>query len=152
MYQPYLKEAISRVMETMFFMPVQFVDGPQPLGDWFSREAKVLESLIDFQGSRSGRGVLLVPARGLKEMAANFLGLREAEVGEEQMRDTLREAVNMITGQMLSLWDKGGGYALGIPQFAGERTFPDLQEEKGSAMMLRFETEKTHLAAGVSQP
>jgi hypothetical protein len=152
MFQPYLKEAISRVMETMFFMPVQFADGPQSPGDWFSREANVLEALIDFQGSRPGTGVLLVPAQGLKEMAANFLGLKEAEVGEEQMQDTLREAVNMMTGQMLSLLDRRGGYALGIPRLAGDRLFSEVQGGKSPSVMLLFETEKTHLAAGVIEP
>ncbi len=149
MIQTHLKEAISRVMETMFFLPVQFADGPRPLGEWFFREANVLEALIDFQGSRSGRGFLLVPVQGLKEMAANFLGLREAEVSEEQVRDTLKEAVNMMMGQMLSLLDRDGGYALGIPRFAGATNLSEVREENSPAALLVFETEKTHLAAGV---
>jgi hypothetical protein len=152
MIQTHLKEAISRVMETMFFLPVQFLDGPQTLGEWLCRETNVLEALIEFQGPRSGRGFLLVPVQGLKEMASNFLGLREAEVGEEQVQDTLREAINMITGQMLSLLDRGGGYALGIPRFAGERNLSEVREEKSPGVLLLFETERNHLAAGVIEP
>ncbi|MCU0596221.1 MAG: chemotaxis protein CheX [Desulfobacterota bacterium] len=152
MLQPHLKEAISRVMETMFFMPVQFGDGTHSLGEWFSREPTVREALIDFQGARSGRGFLLVPVQGLKEMAANFLGLREAEVDEEQMQDTLREAVNMMMGQMLSLWDRKGGCALGIPRFTGERILREVQAQNNPAVLFLFETEKTHLAAGVIEP
>ena len=152
MIQTHLKEAISRVMETMFFLPVEFPDVPGTLWEWFSREGKVLEALIDFQGSRSGRGFLLVPRQGLKEMASNFLGLREAEVSEEQVQDTLREAINMMTGQMLSLLDRGGGCALGIPRFAGERNLSDARGEKSPGVLLLFETQRNHLAAGVIEP
>lgn len=149
MIQMHLKEAISRVMETMFFLPVQFADGPRTLGEWFSCEANVLEAFIDFQGHRSGRGFLLVPVPGLKGMAANFLGLREAEVSEEQAQDTLKEAVNMMIGQMLSLLDRGGGYALAIPRFAGAADLSQFLEGNRPTAILAFETETSHLAAGV---
>lgn len=152
MMQTHLKEAISRVMETLFFLPVEFPDVPETLWEWFSGEEKVLEARIDFQGSRSGRGFLLVPVQGLKEMASNFLGLRDAEVSEEQVQDTLREAINMMTGQMLSLLDRGGGYALGIPRFAGERNLSDARTVKSPGVLLFFETERNRLAAGVIEP
>jgi len=149
MIQPHLKEAISRVMETMFFLPVQFAEGPRTLGQWLPCDATVLEAFIDFRAHRSGRGFLLVPAPCVREMAANFLGLPQAEVSEEQAQDTLKEAVNMMMGQMLSLLDRGGGYALGIPRFGGPADLSKFQEGQSPVAVLAFETGNTHLAAGV---
>ena len=139
MIQTHLKEAISRVMETMFFLPVEFPDVPGALWEWFSREGKVLEALIDFQGSRSGRGFLLVPVQGLKEMASNFLGLREAEVSEEQVQATLREAINMMTGQMLSLLDRGEGVRSGFHalQAKGTSRMPEERRAPGCFSSLK---------------
>ena len=130
MIQPHLKEAISRVMETMFFLPVQFAEGPRTLDQWLPCDATVLEAFIDFRGHRSGRGFLLVPAPGVREMAA-------------------KEAVNMMMGQMLSLSDRSGGYALGIPRFGGPADLSKFQEGRSPMAVLAFETENTHLAAGV---
>jgi hypothetical protein len=55
----------------------------------------------------------------------------------------------MMTGQMLSLLDKGGGYALGIPRFAGEKPLAEVHEKRSPSVLLLFETETAHLAAGV---
>jgi len=41
-------------------------------------------------------------------------------IKEEEKRDTLKEALNMIGGQMLALLDKDGTFRLGIPQFLSE--------------------------------
>jgi hypothetical protein len=147
MTRGYLKEAISNVMETMFFLPVQFLDGPQTLDQWFSGEGRVLEAFIEFKGSRSGSVSLFVPGPGLEEMSANILGLDANESSEEQVRDTLKEAINMMAGQMLSLLDGEGGFALGIPRFAGEWTNRDTAGETVSSEFLLFDAGRNHLAA-----
>jgi CheY-specific phosphatase CheX len=150
--QEHLREAISEVMETMFFLPVQFLDGPEPLGEWLSVEKKVMEALIEFEGARAGRVFLLVPHPALKEMAANFLGLEEEEVSEEHAEDTLKEAINMMTGRMLSMLSREGGCALLIPRFAGVRNPADLGRDDDHGFVLLFETGKNHLAAGMIEP
>jgi CheY-specific phosphatase CheX len=150
--QEHLREAISEVMETMFFLPVQFLNGPAPIGEWLSVEKKVMEAHIEFEGTRSGRVFLLVPHPALKEMAANFLGLEEQEVSEEHAQDTLKEAINMMTGRMLSTAFREGGCALLIPRLAGARNPADVGKDNDHEFVLLFETEKNHLAAGMIEP
>jgi len=139
-------------METMFFLPVQFLDGRRSIQEWFSGEDKVMEAFIDFEGPRSGRVFLLVPDPTVNEMAANFLGLDEDEVSEEHAQDTLKETINMMTGRMLSIADRKARCALRIPRFAGEWNSADPEKGKSSGVLLLFETGKHHLAAGVVEP
>ena len=143
-----LKEAISDVMETMFFLPVQFADKTCPLGPWFSGEGEMLESSVDFKCPGSGRIFLFAPRAGVEEMSANILGIEADEVSEGQVSDTLKEAINMMTGRMLSLVDQEGSFALGIPRFAGAWNGKSAPEEADFSGLLLFDTGKNHLAAG----
>lgn len=151
MIQEHLKEAISRVMETMFFLPVQFQEGAQGLKTWFSPGASVLEASVEFAGPRSGKVFLLVPVQGLKEMAANILGLDDDGLSNEHLQDTLKEAINMIAGRMLSLVDTEGACALGIPRLVGEWNGKDRGDHQSPGAFLLFETARDHLAAGIME-
>ena len=142
-----LKEAISDVMETMFFLPVQFADKTCPLGPWFSGEGEMLESSVDFKCPGSGRIFLFAPRAGVEEMSANILGIEADEVSEGQVSDTLKEAINMMTGRMLSLLAGKGDFTLGIPRFAGAWNRKSASEGNFSGLIL-FDTGKNHLAAG----
>ena len=147
--QEHLREAISEVMETMFFLPVQFRDGPGPLAPWLSGEEKVMEARVDFEGARSGTVFFLVPAPALKEMAANFLGLEPEAVTEEHTVDTLKEAINMMTGRMLSMVDREGLCSLRIPRCFGVWDAADFKGDRHESFVLRFKTGKNHLGAGL---
>jgi hypothetical protein len=142
-----LKEAISNVMEIMYFLPVQFLDRPQALDGWFSGQGCILEALVEFKGPRSGMISLLVPGSGLDEMSCNILGFEENEVNEEHLRDILKETINMMAGRMLSLLDKEGDFTLGIPRFAGEWNERKAVGEKPASELLLFDTGRHHLAA-----
>lgn len=147
--QKHLMDAIFEVMETMFFLPVQFSDGTNAPGPWLSGESGVQEATIEFEGARSGRVFLLVPENALKEMAANLLGLDEEDVSGEQVKDTLKEAINMVTGRMLSMVDRDGQCRLRIPRFGGLWKPAELEKSPGHGFFLFFETGKNRLAAGL---
>lgn len=144
-----LKTAISSVLETMFFQPVQMDNSNCKLQDWLSKDKPLLGATLDFNGPFIGRCCLLLPVELIKEMTANFLGLEEEEVIEEQEKDTLKEALNMIGGQMLSLADKEGVCQLGIPELVDENSahYDRLDDLEGD--MLLIETGEYHLAAGI---
>lgn len=144
-----MKDAISNVLETMFFLPTEILDRDISLQQWLAHEKALLGSQIHFHGSLSGSTYLLVPEEVAGEITANFLGLGEGEVTEEQKKDTVKEAINMIGGQLLSLLDSEGAFRLGIPELMdeGELGVERLGELEGDVLFI--ETESNHLAAGI---
>jgi len=82
-------------------------------------------------------------------ITANFLGIEEEEINEEQKKDAVKEALNMIGGHMLSLFDKEGAFKLGIPELIEEN---DLAEDNLGDLkkdIILIETEENRLAAGI---
>ena len=111
-----MKQAISNVLELMFFISIQFKEEDGPPGGWSPRDQASIMATLGFSGPVSGSYYLLIPVAMAKEITANFLGLGEEEVSTAQERDTVKEALNMIGGHMLSLADQPDGYQLGIPE------------------------------------
>jgi len=144
-----MKQAISNVLELMFFLPVQFVENESPVREWLPRSQVYTGATLGFSGPVSGSYYLLIPVAMAKEITANFLGLSEEEVNEAQESDTVKEALNMIGGHMLSLVDKPDGYQLGIPEIIAENEF-DMNADTGkNENVIFFEAEGNHLAAGI---
>jgi CheY-specific phosphatase CheX len=144
-----MKQAISNVLELMFFLPVQFIENDCPMSEWLPQDQVYTGATLGFSGPVSGSYYLLIPVAMAKEITANFLGLSEEEVNEAQERDTVKEALNMIGGHMLSLVDKPDGYQLAIPQIISETGF-DMNTNVGKKENIIFiEAEGSHLAAGI---
>ena len=143
------KEAISNVLETMFFQPVQFVDSKCNLLEWFPDKQSLVGATLSFSGPLAGSFYLLIPVTVVKEITANFLGLEQEEIHEEQRGDTVKEATNMIGGRMFSLFDRKGAFQLGIPELIDENdlTNDKLGDLKGDIILIR--TEDNLLAAGI---
>ena len=145
-----LREAISKVLETMFFQPVQIVDNDCTLLEWFSQNQSLLGATLDFNGPLSGSLYLIIPMKVVSEITANFLGLREEEIDERQKRDTVKETLNMIGGNTLSHSDRKSVFRLGIPKLIEEHdlVYDKLADLKGDFVLI--ETEDNHLAVGVA--
>ena len=143
------KEAISNVLVTMFFQPVQFVDSKCTLPEWFSDGQALVGATLSFSGPLAGSIYLLIPVMVVKDMTANFLGLEQEEIQEEQGGDTVKEAANMIGGHMLSLLDMKGAFRLGIPELLRENDLINdrLRDIEGETIFIK--TEGSRLAAGI---
>ena len=144
-----IREAISNSLETMFFLPVQFSDTKCTLQEWFSGEQSLIGATLKFYGPWSGSFYLFMPVRLVDEVTGNFLGLEEESIGEEQKKDTVKEAINIIGGHMFSIFDKEGIFRLGIPEIVEEHEVTDdkLGNMKGDAVLI--ETGDNRLAAGI---
>ncbi len=145
-----MKEAISNVLETMFFQPVQIADTNCTLQEWFAQNQSLLGASLNFKGPLSGALYLLIPVEMVSEITANFLGLRQEDINEEQKRDSIKEAINIIGGHMLSLFDRKGAFKLSIPELIEEDDLRDnkLGDLKGDFILI--ETEEDNLAAGIA--
>jgi len=144
-----MRQAISNVLETMFFQPVQIRNKNCTLQEWFSDKESLLGATLKFTGPSEGSFFFIIPLKLAGEITANFLGLEEEEINEEQRIDTLKEALNMIGGHMFSLFDKEVTISLGIPELIEERDLKHdkLGEMKGDTLFI--ETEDNRLAAGI---
>jgi len=109
-----IKISISEVMETMFFLPVEF-----------GRELALAQSRIDkynfacqltFTGDSSGYLIIMAPKNLVAEMAENFMGEAKGLLTDEHLSGTLMEMLNMVCGNALSKTNSQVPFELGIPE------------------------------------
>jgi hypothetical protein len=74
------------------------------------------------------------------------MSVESGMIKEEEKRDTLKEALNMIGGQMLALLDKEGSFRLGIPQLLSEI---EISQPGNKDEFLLISTGQHRLAAGI---
>ena len=92
-WEQVLKDVISEVLETMFFVMVEFQEHVAG-GRCFDYESEI--SLLDHDGSLSIS--LQVSQKFAGMITANFLGMEENQVKDDDLKDSLRELANMIGG------------------------------------------------------
>ncbi len=122
-----MKTSISEVMETMFFLPVEFVETPaqKQIKALKGKEGKACR--LDFSGDCSGSVFLLVPRQLLMEMAENFMGESGDSMGEILLDGTLTEAVNMMAGNALRKVKANVPFELSIPKLVPGTQFPETE-------------------------
>jgi len=107
--------SISEVMETMFYLPVEF--GPESEFCQCGMDDKnILACRLTFTGDTSGHLILAVPRNLISEMAENFMGEPREYLTEEHLSGTLTEMLNMVCGNTLSKADSKAPFELGIPE------------------------------------
>lgn len=122
-----MKDAISEVLETMFFVFVDFDDGltVRQLGECESRV-----SLVNGEGALD---IFLMTSREFARMiSANMLGVEEQEVTSEDLEDTMKEFANMVGGNYKARVDINNQWELGIPRF---RQLDNAEGSSGSGLV-----------------
>lgn len=145
-----MKSSISNVLETMFYQMVQIVDDDCSLQTWFAQGRPLLGANLNFSGPSEGTLYFIIPIAVANEITANFLGLDAVAIDEGQRADTVKEALNMISGGMLSVIDPKGAFKLGIPEMISEN---DLSQDKLKDLqgdVILFETEDNRMAAAIA--
>ena len=144
-----LNHAISSVLETMFFLPVQIIEDHSVWDNWYQQRTQLWHTAVGFSGPVKGSFFLVVPASLAREITANFLGLDEAEVVPSQEADTVKEALNMIGGYVLSQVDKADEFQIGIPEVVSDDQAGQANLQRESQNAIIIETEENHLAVGL---
>ncbi len=109
-----MKTSISEVMETMFFLPVEF--GLESTLDQCGMDKKNMACELTFTGNASGHLILVAPESLVAEMAENFMGESLENLTKEHLSGTLTEMLNMVCGNALSKTDTKNPFELGIPK------------------------------------
>jgi len=144
-----MHQAISDVMNKMFFLSLQINEKALALSEWFSGKHPLVGATINFTGPSSGYSYLLIPAEVAREITANFLGVSEKAISEKQEKDTVKEALNMIAGRMFSQFDAKGAFQTGIPELINESGLVAGQLDSFNNGAIFIETEHSHMAAGI---
>ncbi len=108
-WEPVLREVISEVLEAMFFAMVDFEEsGPGRPFDY--------ESEIDLLNHKGRIAISLrVSEEFARMLTANFLGIEEHQVNDDDLEDSLKELANMVGGGYHALINDQD-WQLGIPR------------------------------------
>ncbi len=105
-----MKNSISEVLETMFFLPVDFSDTVN------AEEIQMSVTKLDFSGPFSGSFVLFIPEELAVSLTANFLGKDKEKVSQDNVIETSKEVINMIAGSTFANLDDQAVFDLNIPE------------------------------------
>jgi CheY-specific phosphatase CheX len=116
--------SISEVMETMFFLPVEF-NGESTLSECELNKGKTFACRLTFNGDASGSLVIVASKTLVAEMAENFMGEAKGLLTDEHFSGTLTEMLNMVCGNTLSKTETKAPFELGIPEVISEAEFSE---------------------------
>ena len=93
-----LMEVAGQTLEQLAFI-FSFPDDMEPDAIW---EAETTGCHVTFSGPSQGDLLLIISNAAMPELASNMLGLDEEETPpEDQQKDALKEALNVICGNLL---------------------------------------------------
>ncbi len=107
--------SISEVMETMFFLPVEF-DGESTLSKCGLYKKETIACRLGFTGDASGSVLIVAPKTLVAEMAENFMGESRDSLTQEHFSGTLTELCNIVSGNALSKTESKSPFELNIPE------------------------------------
>jgi CheY-specific phosphatase CheX len=111
-----MKISISEVLETMFFLPIDFLDTAvaEELTD--PEKGRIAAVKLNFSGPFSGSFDLFIPEEFALSITANFLGKDKETVSQENVTETSKEIINMIAGNTFAILDDQTVFDLKIPE------------------------------------
>ena len=122
-----MKTSISEVMETMFYLPVEFGEETTLDQCGMADNRPNMACQLEFSGDFSGCITLLIPEDLLSEMTQSFMGESSENLENEHLSGTLTETLNMICGNTLSKVDSKIPFELDIPKIMEESKIPETQ-------------------------
>ncbi len=121
-----MRDSISDVFETMFFLPMEFSEALGIEEFWRFEEKGVLTCTLTFNGPFSGKFILFMPAVLAISLSADFMGIESSSLSKDQITGTIKEVVNMIAGGMFVNYDDKHVFDLTIPKMSTfEKTYKD---------------------------
>jgi CheY-specific phosphatase CheX len=141
-----MKHSISDVLETMFFLPLDFSDTRDVFELWYMEKIEIIAAKLNFNGPISGCAVFCIPKRVALSITADFMGKKEEEVSDDQVYGSVKEIINMIIGNTFSMYQPEATFNLGIPELVDcDEVSKDLSNpEKNFSIII--EALENHLA------
>ncbi len=115
--------SISEVLETMFFMALEFEDYESLDSCGILHEKNVEVCRLVFSGIFSGHFSIFIPEQLLISMAVDFMGEEKENITREHSDGIIKEVINMVAGNMFAAYDNQIEFKLGIPEMIDTDTF-----------------------------
>jgi len=141
-----MKNSISDVLETMFFLPMDFSDTVDVHELWNTGKDQILAVKLNFDGPLIGDCILYIPGKLAKSITADFMGKEEEGVSDDQVIGTVKEIINMIVGNTFSRYDSGAAFNLGIPELISLNYYFNELSDTGDRFSFIIGTLENHLA------
>lgn len=141
-----MKTSISDVLETMFFLTVDFDDAVSLEETWNPDKDKIIAAELNFDGPLSGSCIFYVPEKFAVSVTADFMGKEKEDISNNQVKETVKEITNMITGNTFSLYDPEAVYNLGVPELVGFDGFHKELSESENKISITIDSFGNYLA------
>lgn len=143
-----LKDSISEVFATMFFMVPEELEGlPAEIAQIDA--SGWLEGWVEMtRGEEKLRLLVWTPPEVARELAANILSCEPEDLSEDDVTDAYREMLNMVAGSVLTAVDTESQWIMGLPQ---ARVIEQGKVESMAAqarLLVAYEVEQKPLLAG----
>jgi len=142
-----MKNSISEVLETMFFLSLDFFHNDADIRDlWTTGKDRIVAAKLNFSGPFSGYAIFCIPKKSALSITANFMGKYEEEISDDQINGTVKEIINMIIGNTFSRYNPDVVFNLGLPELVAFNDF--IKELSGSEkrFSIIIETLENYLA------
>lgn len=143
-----LRESISEVFSTMFFMVPE--EDASLAGSLAGNSAGAwLEGWLEVtKGQEKVKVWIWSPPELVKELAGNILSMEPEDTTDDDMLDAYMEMLNMVVGRLLTVVDKESEWRMGLPQ-ARHLSGGTVEEATSQAQwLLSYDVEEKPLMAG----
>jgi CheY-specific phosphatase CheX len=131
-----MKDSISEVFETMFFLPLDFDENTSPKEQKERINEEMLAVKLAFKGPLSGYFIFIIPKKLTLSLTAGFLGEDLADTTLDKIHGTVKEMLNMVAGNLFSRLDSKAVFDLGIPNIIPEQeAWTEMLQGKNSVLI-----------------
>lgn len=102
-------KVMNDLIETMFFCSPEYRGSGEVQGP-------VIAATVGFAGEVSGEIWLGVETSLIRQFAADFLGVEESDIPEEQLPATVDELTNVTCCSIMAAWRPGKNFRFTIPR------------------------------------
>ncbi len=141
-----MKNSISNVLETMFFLPLVFSDDVHKKDCWSGETDQIMAARLDFDGPFSGYCVFYIPKKFAVSMTANFMGRAAEGLSDAQITGTVMEITNMIAGNTFSFYDEEAVFNLNFPELLRSDAFQEFFANSENEIFIAIDSLENRLA------
>ena len=141
-----MMNSISDVLETMFFLPLDFSEASSAQEIWGNEKDQIVAATLKFGGPFSGYCGFYIHNKLAMSITADFMGIDEENISKEHVNETVKEILNMIVGNVFSSLDPQEVFNLAVPElivFDGNGVDPSESKED---IFIGIDTLDSHIA------
>lgn len=131
--------SISEVLETMFYMPLEFDDCTTPERNALLESPDLRICKLTFSGKLKGYFLMAIRESLLVSMARDFMGEDKDSITRQHADGIIKEALNMVAGHMFANMDEKTEYNLGIPELMEDKSAKSMFSECPSDYLVMAE-------------